>query len=232
MSGLVDTIQAIIREELRHLYLAELGVVTDLHEHGSAGDKNNYACSVRLRDNGLDLAFVPIATPRVGFSALPNVGDLVLVQFLGGDPNAPVVTGRFYSEAARPPVAAAGECVYESPDAKASGVRRAYLKLPNGAMLTWDDDALLLESGATKLTIKHDGEVVLESADKVTVKSTSDTVVESQGALSLKATGDVSLEGMNVAIKAQASAQIEGQATATLKGVNVAIKGITAFSAG
>jgi uncharacterized protein involved in type VI secretion and phage assembly len=232
MSGLVSTIQAIVREELRHLYLAELGVVTELHAHESESDKNNYACSVQLRDGGLELRSVPIATPRIGLCALPNVGDLVLVQFLGGDPNAPVVTARLYNESARPPVAKAGESVYESPDGEESGVRRAFLKLPNGATLTWDDETITLETGATKLAIHHDGEVTLESADKVTVKSTGDTIVESQGALNMKATGDVSLEGMNVNVKAQMNAQVEGQIGATLKGVNVAIKGLTAFSAG
>jgi uncharacterized protein involved in type VI secretion and phage assembly len=232
MSGLVTTIQAIIREELRRLYLAELGVVTALHAHESESDKNNYACSVQLRDSGLELRHVPIATTRIGLCELPNVGDLVLVQFLGGEPNAPVVTGRFYSEAARPPVAKAGELVYESPDEEAGGVRRAFLKLPNGATLTWDDDAITLETGATTLTINHDGEVVLESADKVTIKSSGDTLVEAQGALNMKAGGDVSLEGMNVNIKAQMNAQVEGQVGATLKGINVSLKGLTAFSAG
>ena len=232
MSGLIETIQAIVRDELRHLYLAELGVVTELHAHESGSDKNNYACTVRLRDSGLVLSHVPIATARIGLCALPNVDDLVLVQFLGGDPNAPVVTARLYNESARPPVAKAGEWVYESPDDEASGVRRAFLKLPNGATLTWDDDALQLETGATRLTIEHDGAVTLESADKVTVKSAGDTVVEAQGALTLKAGGDMALEGMNVAIKAQINAQVEGQAAATLKGVNVSIKGITAFAAG
>ncbi|MCS7220701.1 MAG: phage baseplate assembly protein V [Anaerolineae bacterium] len=232
MSGLIDTIQAIVREELQHIYLAELGVVTELHAHESENDRNNYECSVRLRDSGLELRFVPIATPRLGLCALPNVGDLVLVQFLGGDANAPVVTARLYSERARPPIAKAGEWVYESPDSKESGIRRAFLKLPNGATLTWDDDAIRLETGATKLMINHDGEVVLESADKVTIKSAGDTVVEAQGALSIKAAGDLSLEGMNVTLKAQVNAQVEGQVGATLKGINVAIKGVTAFSAG
>lgn len=232
MSGLIDTIQALVREELRHLYLAELGVVTELHPHESESDRNNYECSIRLRDSGLELRFVPIATSRIGLCALPNVGDLVLVQFLGGDVNAPVVTARLYNEQARPPIAGAGEWVYESPESEESDVRRVFLKLPNGATLTWDDDVIQLETGATRLTINYDGEVVLESADKVTIKSTGDTLVEAQGALNMKAAGDLSLEGMNVTLKAQLNAQVEGQVGATLKGINVAIKGITAFSAG
>jgi uncharacterized protein involved in type VI secretion and phage assembly len=232
MSGLIETIQALVREELRHLYLAELGIVTELHTHESEGDRNNYECSVRLRDSGLELRFVPIATTRIGLCVPPNVGDLVLVQFLGGDVHAPVVTARLYSEQARPPITQAGEWVYESPDSKKSGPRRVFLKLPNGATLTWDDDLVQLETGTTRLIIRHDGAVMLESADKVTVKSKGDTVMETQGALTMKAAGDISLEGMNVTVKAQMNAQLEGQTNVALKGIHVAIKGITTFSAG
>ena len=57
-------------------------------------------------------------------------------------------------------------------------------------------------------------------------------MVEAQGALKMKASQDVTLEGMNVTLKAQMNAQVEGQMAATLKGVNVSIKGLTSFAAG
>src|SRR5262249_6015819 len=146
--------------------------------------------------------------------------------------NAPVITGRLHSEAARPPVAKAGEHVYESPDDAASGVRRIFLKFPNGATLLVDDDKAVYESGQTRLTVNHDGDVELESAGKVSVKSTTDTTVEAQGALALKATQDVNISGLNVSIKAQAGATLEGGAAATVKGAAVSIKGLTSFGPG
>jgi uncharacterized protein involved in type VI secretion and phage assembly len=232
VSTVVDTLQCIIRDELRRLRLPELAVVTALHAHEDPGDRNNYACTVRLRDSDLELRYVPLATERIGSAAVPNVGDLVLVQFLGGDVNAPVITGRLYSEAARPPVSTAGELVYESPDGEAAGVRRVFLRFPNGATLLIDDDKAVYESGQTKLTVNHDGDVQLESAGKVQVRSSADTTIEAQGALSLQATQDVTISGLNVSVKAQAGATLEGGAAATVKGAAVSIKGLTAFSAG
>jgi len=164
--------------------------------------------------------------------AIPNAGDLVLVEFLGGDVNAPIIIGRLYSDAVRPPVSKAGELVYESLDQEQSGIRRVFLKFPNGATLLVDDDKATYESGKTKLTINHDGDVELESGGKVRVQSAGDTSIESQGKLELKASQDVSISGMNVSVQAQASATLEGSASATLKGGSVSIKGLTSFSAG
>ena len=47
---------------------------------------------------------VPVAVPYMGMTCIPNVNDLVLVQFVGGDINAPVITGRLYNDKDRPPV--------------------------------------------------------------------------------------------------------------------------------
>src|SRR5207247_1123804 len=52
---LVGIIQAIVRDRLASLRVAEIGVVTAVFPHESDGDKSNYECAVRLRDSGLDL---------------------------------------------------------------------------------------------------------------------------------------------------------------------------------
>ena len=69
---LFDTIRRIVREEMASLPTAELGIVEALHPHASASDLDNYACTVRLRDSGLVLARVPVATPRIG--AVATIG--------------------------------------------------------------------------------------------------------------------------------------------------------------
>src|SRR5438552_1540951 len=94
---LFETIQHIIQEELRQIRTAELAVVQEQHPHASESDTDNYACSVRLRNSGIVLKQVPIATSRIGSVSIPSTGDLVLVQFIGGDINAPVITGSFYN---------------------------------------------------------------------------------------------------------------------------------------
>jgi phage baseplate assembly protein gpV len=227
---LLSAIQAIVREELAARRFAELAVVTDVFPHADASDQANSECTVKLRDSGLELPHVPVATQRIGLAAIPNVDDLVLVTFVGGDLHAPVIVGRLYNDVDRAPVAKEREWVYISPDDAESGVRRLYLELPNGNTLTLDDDKALLDMGGTKVTISNGGAVEIDCQDAVTIKSAADMSLESQGKLALKAQGDVTVDGMSVALTAQTSAQLEGQASTTVKGPMVTLAGTTSFS--
>ena len=142
-------IQTIVRDELASFRVAELAIVTEVFPHADPGDTNNYACSVKLRDTGLELQRVPVATGRVGLAAIPNVDDLVLLAFVGGSIHGPVIVGRLYNDVDRPPAAKAKECVYESVDAAESGLRRVALTFPNGNTLLLDDDHVVVETGGT-----------------------------------------------------------------------------------
>ncbi|MBI9093056.1 MAG: hypothetical protein JEZ12_27915 [Desulfobacterium sp.] len=101
---LFDTIRRIVQEEVRRVRTAELGVVEEQHSHAEESDKDNYGCTVALRDSGIVLKKVPVATQRIGTVGIPAVSELVLVQFIGGDINATVITGRLYNDEDRPPV--------------------------------------------------------------------------------------------------------------------------------
>ena len=159
--------QAIVRDMLDGFRTAELGVVTRRYTRTSrGGDKNNYECDVRLRDSGLELKRVAIATQRVGAVAIPNVGDLVLVQFLNGDVNAAVVTGRFTTTRPAPPRPRRGRTSTSSQDPDESGVRRLYLELPKSNKLTLEDDKLVLEMGRTAVTVENDGKVEVKTNDQ------------------------------------------------------------------
>jgi hypothetical protein len=161
----VSLIQAIVRDELRGFKTAELGVVGKVYSHEAAGDKNNYECDVRLRDSGLELKRVPVSTQRLGSVAIPNKDDVVLVQFLNGDIHLGVVVGRLHNDRDRSPEAKPHEFVYVCPDASESGIRRTYLEFPKGNKITLDDDKLVVEMGRSRLTINHDGDVVVDSGN-------------------------------------------------------------------
>lgn len=241
---LIGIVQAVVRDALASLRVAEIGVVTDVFPHAGpdagGGDQDNYSCSVTLRDTGLALAKVPVATQRIGLSHIPNVDDLVLVTFVGGVLAGAIITGRLYNDADRPPAAKAKECVYESPDDAESGLRRLSVTLPNNNTLLVDDDKVVLSAGDTKITINNGGDVEIDSSAKVVVKSSGNTEVTSQGdmtleasgSLSLKAQGDLKIEGMSVAVKAQTTAQVEGQASTAVKGPMISVSGMTSFSPG
>lgn len=165
-TDVVGLIQAVIRDQLRSFKTSELGVVTKVYAHESTSDKNNYECDVKLRDSELELKSVPVSTQRMGAAAIPNVDDLVLVQYLNGDIQSAIITGRLYNDKDRSPKAKPHEFVYVSPDRAESGVRRMYLEFPNGNKLLLDDDKLFIEMGKTTMTLTHDGEVEIKSNNK------------------------------------------------------------------
>ena len=197
---LFETVRRIAQEELRQIRTAELAVVKDQRAHESASDNDNYACDVELRNSGLALKQVPVATGQVGAVNIPAVGDLVLVQFIGGDINAPVITGRFYNDQDRPPVNADGQWVLHLPlgagasDAvdiqlQSGDARTIQLKLGDGLSIQLQDDdpavKIEVDGGKAKLTIAKDGAVTLESQGDINVKGNQITI-EAQGQLNLK----------------------------------------------
>jgi len=237
---LYSVLQAMIREELARFHVAEIGEVTELHSHEAENDKNNYQVSVSLRDSGLLLPKVSVATQRIGTVAIPNVGDLVLVQFIGGDIHRPVITGRLYNDVDRPPVANAGEWVYETRDAAEAELRRLQMTLPNDNSITIDDDQAVVTIGDASLVMENSGKITISSATDITLKADGNIVLEAGGDLSMDAGGafkaeagsDFSAKGLSLALQAQTSAKLEGGADATLKGTAVTIAGMTNFSAG
>lgn len=198
--SLYETIQRIVQDELAQLRTAEIAVVKEQHPHESESDKDNYSCSVELRNSGLALKHVPVATSQIGVASIPSVGDLVMIQFIGGNLNAPVITGRLYNDQDRPPVNAGGQMVMHLPlaagDSDAVHVqvdsgdsRSIQLKLGTGLSIQLQDDDPAVEidvdGGKAKVTIGKDGAITVESQGDINVKG-SQITIEAQGELNLK----------------------------------------------
>jgi uncharacterized protein involved in type VI secretion and phage assembly len=207
--NLYETIRRIVQQELGAIRTAELAVVQEQHSHADEGDTDNYACTVVLRNSGMVLSQVPVATPRIGQASIPAVGDLVLVQFVGGDANAPVIVGSLYNDEDRPPANDDGQLVLHLPlgagdgDAvhlalSSSDAREIELKLGNGLTLNMRDDdpvvELSVDGGKATVQIDRDGAVT----------------VESQGDLALKTQGTVNIEGTEINVKAQGQLNLKG----------------------
>jgi phage baseplate assembly protein gpV len=197
---LYETIQRILQEELGHVRTAELAIVQEQHPHADDSDKDNYACTVRLRDSGIVLEQVPVATARIGCVSIPAVDELVLVQFVGGDVNAPIITGRLYNDEDRPPVNENGQAITHLPlgaeDGDAvhielhSGDRRELVfKLGSGIEVNVRDDdpvvELKVDGDKAALRIDRDGAVALESQGNVELKG-NEISIEAQSQLNLK----------------------------------------------
>jgi uncharacterized protein involved in type VI secretion and phage assembly len=209
IADLVPELRRLIREEVQMLRAAELGVVQSQHPHESDGDSDNYAVTVRLRDTGIVLGKVPVATSRLGTVAIPPVGALVLVQFIGGDVNAPVVTGTFYTDEDRPPANVDGQVIWNLPadaspddalrlEVSSADKKSVVLKLASAVTVEIKDDdpAVSIDVGGNaQVTIDSDGKVAVTSAQSIEIKASSDVKLEAQGNFDLKAGGNMTIKG-------------------------------------
>jgi phage baseplate assembly protein gpV len=209
--GGYEALRRIVREELRALRLAGLAVVQETHPHAAAGDDDNYACTVRMRDTDLVLARVPVVAARKGMAAIPDAGDLVLVQFLDGDENAPVIAGSLYNDEDRPPPNAEGDVVLRLPVDAGEGEGVAFrLESASATAVT------LALGGALKLELKDDDPVV-----KLDVKDGSATLtIASDGTVTIKTGKAIALEGGDVSIKGN-EIKVEAQGGLKLKGATI-----------
>lgn len=231
--SLVGAMRRIAETEARKVKAFDLGEVTSVFPHASSADTENYYCSVRLRDSDTDeLRNVPIMTSHIGLVYVPNIGDLVIIGYIGGNINSPVVIGSLYNDEQRPPVNKAGEIVYESPDSEDSsgGTRRVYLKFPNGMEITITDKEAKVKHKDTSIHLTTEGNMFIGTENKFAFVGYGDT-----GNLKIGGDGETKLfsekqkviiesKSAEVVIKAATGLTIETSGTLKLKGTNVEIE--------
>jgi phage baseplate assembly protein gpV len=234
VSTIVNTLQEIIRHELRSLRVAELGVVEAVYPHSASSDTDNYGCDVRLKNSGLLLKRVPIATGHIGTAAIPNLGDLVLLVFDKGDVNQPILIGRLYNDEDRPPLNNPDEVIFRLPLAEADNQtikadirntqgREILLEMPPKITVRISDGTVRATAGKTEMKLDQpDGSggrvTVVAGRTKITMNQDGDVTVEAAGSMKLKAQGDLTLEGRNVSIEGKMNAEVKGGMQATLEG--------------
>jgi uncharacterized protein involved in type VI secretion and phage assembly len=210
-AALYDTIARIARHEVGARATAAVGRVCDVF--ASAGAPPDHAVSVELRDEGLVLPRVPIAVGALGFAATMRVDDLVVVLFLDGDVNAPIVVGRLYHADLAPPEHADGDIVLRIPagaqepewsllvsesKSQVQVLHRAEPRLTltaDTATVTVGEMTLQVTSagggraelaaGGAKLTIKPDGDITLSTSGKLTLKG-SEVEISAAGSVKVK----------------------------------------------
>ncbi|MER5683127.1 phage baseplate assembly protein V [Streptomyces sp. NPDC002205] len=247
MSTIVDTIAAIVRDELTAHRTTELGVVTAVHPHTGKDDDDNYGVDVKLRGSGLELKRVPVGTGHVGSVAIPNVNDLVLLAFDHGDVNAPIVIARLYDDVDRPPLSTTDELIFRLPLAEAddksvlaairnhgdkSPPRELVIEMPPKISVRIVDGTVTATAGETELKLDQSGSSggtvkVTAGRTTITVNQDGDVVLDSAGSVSFKAAQDLTLEangsinlkaGLNASIEANSRATVKGNLQATLQG--------------
>ncbi len=235
MSTIVNTLQEIVRHELRNVRISEVGIVEDVFPHGDSGDDDNYGCDVRLR-GGLLLKRVQVATTRIGTAEIPNIGDLVLLAFDRGDVNAPIIIARLYNDVDRPPLNHTDEVIFRLPLAEADdktikgAIRRVdgdpsremIFELPPKITVRVTDGTVRATAGKTEMKLDQpDGGggtvTVFTGRTKIVMNQDGDVTVEAAQSMKVTANGSLSLEAVDISIKGSGSVSVEAQGSATLK---------------
>lgn len=222
MSRALAALQAIARHEVDRRLICELGEVTSVFDGGDGAGAQSI--SVTLKDAGLPLTRVPMATGLTGLAALPRIGDLVLVLFPRGDLGSAVAVAQVYSDQRRPPTFTRDEAALvwpgdsDDPDTKAVRIsvsadgsdRKVSVTLGGDldASLTVSDGAVELVAGGVSFRLHHgsgsDGTIELAAGGtKMNLAQDGDLKIESQGTLTLK--------GNKVAIEGDTQVTINGQ---------------------
>ena len=222
MSRVAQVLQAVARHEVERRPTCELAVVTSNFD-GLDGD-DTHTVSVRLKDSGIPITRVPVATGATGVGVLPRVGDVVLVMMPRGDLASALVAGQVYSDERRPPDFSRDEVALVwpgdavDPEQEAVDIRvfadgsdrRMSVGLGGDldAQVEVSDGEIALRAGGTLVRLRHssatDGTVSLESGGtKVTLAQDGD--------LSLEAVGAIKLKGAQVEIQGDTNVSINGQ---------------------
>lgn len=111
MGDIEDLVRRIVDQVLSRRPKPMIGTVTSY-------DPNRYAAKVLLQPKGVETGWLPIETGHigngVGIAIGLTSGDQVKLDFVGGDRDAPVITGRLHSDQERPPLAQSGEIVIQT----------------------------------------------------------------------------------------------------------------------
>ncbi len=237
MTTLINTLQEIIRAELRNVRVAEQGLVEEIYPHSAENDNDNYGCDVRLKNSGLLLKRVPIASGHIGTAAIPNIGDLVLLTFDHGDINQPIVIGRMYNDDDRPPLNKEDEVIFRLPleasdDETIKGAirnhpggsepREIIFEMPPKITVRITDGAVRATAGKTEMKLDQPASsggtvTVTTGRTKIVMNQDGDITIEAAQAMSIKANTNLTLEGVNVSIKGSGNVSIEAQGKADLK---------------
>ncbi|MGX7707972.1 phage baseplate assembly protein V [Methylobacterium sp. Gmos1] len=125
-------------------------------------NKKTHAAKLKLMPEGTETGWAPLGASHIGngfgIAVGAKAGDQVLVAFVEGDHNTPVVISRLYSDQQRPPEVEGGEMVlfHESGGKlyfdKDGGIT---VKHKSGGSLLWDKDGKVsLDNGTRDVAIK------------------------------------------------------------------------------
>jgi type VI secretion system secreted protein VgrG len=165
-----------------------------------------------------------------GMIHLPRIGQEVLVDFLEGDPDCPIVIGSVYNNNNLPP--------YPLPEAKTqSGVmsRSMFGRRDNYNQIRFEDqkgieEILIHAEKDMTVQVEHDRITEIDNDDstsigkKMNTKAGTEIVFETGSSkIVMKSSGEIEISGVNITIKGNGMIKSEANGIHTIKGAMVNI---------
>jgi len=231
MSGIIDAVKKVAESEFKKVLTTELGVVTSVFPHSEESDNDNYECNVELPYRKVELRRVPMMTQQIGLSNPLHVGDLVLITFINGDINAPVILGRMYNDDDRPPLSKQEEVIYKPPYSKNPDLKRLNIVLPgseDNINIEIHDDLMTTKVGKSLVTMKEAGMIELKTEpgsksivildDKgLRIDTDGDIQIHSKGSMTIECDKDFTIKARNITLESQEAVKLESGTTLELK---------------
>src|SRR5437016_1347228 len=142
-----------------------------------------------------------------GVVHIPRIGQEVIVDFLEGDPDRPIITGRVYNADQTPPYALPG-------DQTQSGVKSRSSK--GGGTDNFNEIRFEDKKGSEQIVIHaaKDEQIDGENTDSVTIKT-------GDASITMKNNGDIQIKGNNITIQGSGKIAIKADSDVNIKGSKV-----------
>jgi len=217
MSRVTSLMGAVARHQSFARATCEIGLVKAVID---GGDPDlGHSVDLFLKDSGVNLPKVPMASGGSGMALLPRVGDLVLVLFPRGDLSSAVAVAQLYSGDRRPPQFTRDQAMFRFPGDKADSdddCIELKLDVTSGRTLTLAlggsrDTRIVLADGEMTLT---SGKVVvaLKEQDSSVSVTVGDGTVKMQdgGGITIETAGKLTLKATEIALEADAKVTVKG----------------------
>ena len=204
-----------------------LAVVTNINDEEKL---NRVKCQLldNEKNEETDWCYVmaPMGGKECGTFFFPNVNDLVIVGFLGGDPHRPVVLGAYWNIDSKPPYPIQDGKVLNYSIKTPTGTellmydepkkQKVTLKLPSGTVLCIDDEAKSVtlsdqnKDNALVMNLQN-GEVTLSAKTKLVLSAGQTTItLESSGNITEKSSSKIAMQTATLEGKANAKLSLQG----------------------
>ncbi|MCL1076802.1 type VI secretion system tip protein VgrG [Parashewanella spongiae] len=204
------------------IYTEKLRVKVQFHWDTDGKNDENTSCWLPVAQG--------FASNGFGLSFLPRIGDEVLVQYINGNPDQPVVIGSIYNEKNIPVYDVPTQTGFKSRTSKEGSSAQSnevrfedkkdseeiFMHSQGLLTLEVEKDASTTIKGAQKTQIEKTLECTVK--EQITINTEKDFGAEAKGALQLKSDKDTTAEsGNNMGLKAKSKIEIDGQ-TLSLNG--------------